>query len=69
MSFMTPPNPTNLDTLRNRGAKMLVIHGSSDPVFSVDDTASCYDKLDAYYGGSAAMAVRFLPVNAKRTTH
>jgi feruloyl esterase len=62
MSFMTPPNPTNLDTLRNRGAKMLVIHGSSDPVFSVDDTASWYDKLDAYYGGSAAMAVRFFRV-------
>ncbi len=62
MSFMTPPNPSNLDTLRNRGAKMLVIHGSSDPVFSVEDTASWYDKLDSYYAGSAAMAVRFFRV-------
>ena len=62
MSFMTPPNPTILDTMRNRGAKMLVIHGSSDPVFSVDDTASWYDKLDSYYAGSAAMAVRFFRV-------
>ncbi|MEY3887052.1 MAG: hypothetical protein RL650_1144 [Pseudomonadota bacterium] len=62
MSFMTPPNPTNLDTLRNRGAKMLVIHGASDPVFSADDTANWYDKLDNYYGGSAAMAVRFFLV-------
>ncbi|MEH7118029.1 tannase/feruloyl esterase family alpha/beta hydrolase, partial [Neobacillus vireti] len=39
MEFMTPPNPTHLDTLRNRGAKMIVAHGDADGVFSPDDTA------------------------------
>jgi feruloyl esterase len=33
LSFMTPPNPTNLDALRARGAKMIVAHGLSDGVF------------------------------------
>lgn len=62
MSFMTPPNPANLDTMRARGAKMIVIHGSSDPVFSVDDTAAWYDSVDARYAGQAAKAVRFFRV-------
>ncbi|MES2634193.1 MAG: tannase/feruloyl esterase family alpha/beta hydrolase [Pseudomonadota bacterium] len=62
MSFMTPPNPTQLDALRNRGAKMMVIHGSSDPVFSVDDTTAWYDALDARYSGQAAGFTRFYRV-------
>jgi len=62
MSFMTPPNPTQLDTLRNRGAKMIVIHGSSDPVFSVDDTTAWYEALDARYAGGAVEFTRFFRV-------
>ena len=62
MSFMTPPNPTQLDQLRNRGAKMMVIHGTSDPVFSVDDTTAWYEKLDAQYGGRASDFARFYRV-------
>lgn len=62
MSFMTPPNATNLDTLRNRGAKMIVVHGASDGVFSIDDTAAWYDALNARLGGKAADAVRFFRV-------
>ncbi len=38
--FMTPPDPTNLDTIRNRGAKLLVTHGASDPIFSAKDKSS-----------------------------
>lgn len=49
MSFMTPPHPDQLDALRNRGAKMIVIHGTSDPVFSADDTAAWYDTLSNRY--------------------
>ncbi len=49
MSFMTPPNPSRLDTLRDRGGKMIVVHGASDGVFSVDDTKAWYDALDASY--------------------
>jgi feruloyl esterase len=62
ISFMTPPDETNLDALRKRGAKMLVIHGTSDAVFSVDDTSAWYEALDERLGGSAADAVRFFRV-------
>jgi feruloyl esterase len=54
MSFMTPPNPTNLATLKNRGAKVMVYHGVSDPVFSVNDTTAWYDGLQAVNGGDAS---------------
>ena len=37
---MTPPNPTTCRTLKNRGAKMMVYHGTSDPIFSSDDTTA-----------------------------
>ena len=59
MAFMTPPDPANLDALRQRGAKMLVFHGASDGVFSIDDTAAWYRALDDRLGGRAADAVRF----------
>ncbi|MDZ7856993.1 tannase/feruloyl esterase family alpha/beta hydrolase [Sphaerotilus sp.] len=62
MSLMTPPDPANLDTMRLRGGKMLVIHGSADGVFSVDDTAAWYDALDQRLAGRAADAVRFFRV-------
>ncbi|NML16380.1 tannase/feruloyl esterase family alpha/beta hydrolase [Azohydromonas caseinilytica] len=54
MGFMTPPNPTELGTLKNRGAKMLVYHGVSDPIFSVNDTQAWYDGLRAANGGDAS---------------
>lgn len=62
MSFMTPPNPAQLDTLRNRGAKMMVIQGQSDGVFSPDDTKAWYGSVDSRYGGHAADFVRFYRV-------
>ena len=62
MSFMTPPEPANLDALRNRGAKMIVVHGASDGVFSIDDTAAWYDALDSRLAGKAGEAVRFFRV-------
>ncbi|WP_400082002.1 tannase/feruloyl esterase family alpha/beta hydrolase [Yoonia sp. R78084] len=60
--FMTPPDPTNLDTIRDRGAKLLVIHGVSDPVFSAKDTAAWFEELDAQYSGSAEELARFFLV-------
>ncbi|MDB6001763.1 MAG: esterase [Rhizobacter sp.] len=54
MSFMTPPNPTNLSTLKNRGAKVMVYHGASDPVFSVNDTTAWVEGLNAANGGDAS---------------
>lgn len=62
MSFMTPPDPTHLDTLRDRGAKMIVIHGASDGVFSPDDTAAWFDELDRNNGGDAEQFARYFEV-------
>jgi pimeloyl-ACP methyl ester carboxylesterase len=62
MSFMTPPNPTNLSTLKNRGGKILVYHGVSDAIFSVNDTAAWYDGLRAANGGDASNFARFFRV-------
>jgi Tannase and feruloyl esterase len=42
MSFMTPPNPTKMQGLRERGGKIMVYHGVSDSIFSVNDTETWY---------------------------
>ncbi|SEA77733.1 tannase/feruloyl esterase family alpha/beta hydrolase [Variovorax sp. YR216] len=62
MSFMPPPDASNLSTLRNRGAKMIVYHGTSDPVFSSDDTAAWYERLQGANGGDASSFARYFPV-------
>lgn len=62
MSFTNPPNPTNLDTLRDRGAKMIVVHGGADPLTSPDVTARWYDKLDNAYHQQAEDFVRYFEV-------
>ncbi len=61
-SLTTPPNPTQLSTLKNRGAKVMVYHGVSDPIFSVDDTKAWYDGLRANNGGDASNFARFYRV-------
>jgi feruloyl esterase len=46
MSFMTPPRPDRIDDrLRRHGGRMIVYHGVSDPIFSVDDTTAWYRTL------------------------
>ncbi|HWI11522.1 MAG TPA: tannase/feruloyl esterase family alpha/beta hydrolase, partial [Burkholderiaceae bacterium] len=62
LSFMTPPNPSKLGTLKNRGAKMMVYHGTSDPIFSSDDTTAWYESLRTANGGDAANFARFYRV-------
>lgn len=62
MEFMTPPNPTNLDALRDSGGKMIVVQGGADGVFSPDDTASWYEGLDAAYKKKAGDFVRYFEV-------
>lgn len=62
MSFMTPPNPGDLSTLRNRGARMMVYHGTADPIFSSDDTRNWYDALAAGDQGRTANYARYFPV-------
>jgi Tannase and feruloyl esterase len=51
MSFMTPPNPTRMTGLRDRGGKIIVYHGVSDPIFSVNDTEAWYTGLQRDSGG------------------
>ena len=39
MSFMTPPHPDRIDdNLRRHRSRMIVSHGVSDPIFSINDT-------------------------------
>ena len=62
LSFMTAPNPTKLGTLKNRGAKKMVYHGTSDPIFSSDDTTAWYEALRTENGGDASNFARFYRV-------
>ncbi|MEO8153371.1 MAG: tannase/feruloyl esterase family alpha/beta hydrolase [Rhizobacter sp.] len=62
MSFMTPPTPTDLSKLKARGSKMIVFHGNSDPVFSVNDTINWYEGLRAANGGDASGFARLFTV-------
>jgi pimeloyl-ACP methyl ester carboxylesterase len=53
-SFMIPPdNGENLSTVRNRGAKIMVYHGVSDPIFSPLDTVNWYNNVTANNNGDA----------------
>jgi hypothetical protein len=62
LSAIAMPDPSDLATLRDRGGKMIVIHGVSDMIFSVDDTRAWYEGLDAANAGRAAGFARFFPV-------
>ena len=62
MTLYTPPNPTDLSTLRNRGAKLLVYHGTADPVFSYNDTIAWYKGLAAANNGDATNFARVFAV-------
>ena len=62
MSFMTPPNATNLGKLKRRGAKMMVYHGTADPIFSSDDTTAWYEGLRTDNGGSAGNFARYYTI-------
>lgn len=55
MSFMMPPDELNLDILRYRGGKMLLVHGTADGVFSVDDTQNWYDRLVQRYAQNSSI--------------
>jgi hypothetical protein len=62
LSFMPPPHPTDLSTLKNRGAKMLIYHGTSDPIFSSQGTTEYYEGLRSANGGNAANFARYFRV-------
>ncbi len=62
LSLMQPVEPTKLDKLKNRGAKVMVYHGVSDPIFSVNDTTAWYEGLRANNGGDASSFARYYRV-------
>jgi hypothetical protein len=62
LSFMLPPKPAELSALRLRGAKMMVYHGTSDPIFSSDDTTAWYEALRGANGGDASSFAKFYRV-------
>lgn len=59
IEFMTPPNPTQLSTLKARG-KLIVVHGTADPVFSSNDTMAWYDALTSADASAPSYARLFL---------
>ncbi len=65
LNLMTPPqndNPVNLAALKARGAKVMLYHGVSDPIFSEEDTRQWVERVNTAQGGSAFNFVRFFPV-------
>ena len=62
MSFMTPPDATRLHSLQQQGGKLLVFHGTADPVFSATDTARWYESLSATHGRSTDDMARYFEV-------
>jgi feruloyl esterase len=52
----------DLERFRGRGAKMIVVHGVSDPVFSINDTLAWWNEVDRAAHGRAAAFVRVFPV-------
>jgi feruloyl esterase len=51
-----------LAQFRARGGRMIVPHGVSDPVFSLNDTLAWYREADELNRGAAAEFVRVFPV-------
>jgi len=62
MDFMTPPDVRDLSALRSRGAKVIVYHGVSDPIFSVEDSVAWYRGIDKHSGGRATDFARLYRV-------
>jgi hypothetical protein len=62
LTYMTPPNPTDLRALKDRGGKIIVYHGTADPVFSYNDTLAWYLGLTASNAGDASGFARFFAV-------
>lgn len=59
--FMMASN-TDLSAFKKRGGKLIVTHGVSDPIFSVNDTISWVDEVNKRNKGKASDFVRFFAV-------
>lgn len=52
----------DIDAFRKHGGKLIVYHGVSDPIFSINDTIAWYREIEARTNGEAADTVRLFPV-------
>ncbi len=62
---ITPPgkfSPENLLPLRQRGAKILLYHGVSDAIFSSDDTAAWFNRVNESQSSKAEQFTRYFPI-------
>ncbi|WP_316014463.1 tannase/feruloyl esterase family alpha/beta hydrolase [Roseobacter sp. HKCCA0434] len=64
MEVMSPPGSDDpeLAAFRDAGARLIVVHGNSDAVFSAKNTADWYATLDANNGGEAGDFALYYPV-------
>ncbi|MFP8778534.1 tannase/feruloyl esterase family alpha/beta hydrolase [Hydrogenophaga sp. RWCD_12] len=62
LDFMGTLEAPEFDRLRGRGGKVLVFHGTADPIFSSDHTQAWYRALDAHQQGRAAEFARLFLV-------
>jgi hypothetical protein len=62
MGAATPRNPTDLSTVRDRGGKVLIYHGVSDPIFSVSDSEAYVRGVNRANRGRAADFLRLFRV-------
>jgi poly(3-hydroxybutyrate) depolymerase len=53
---------TNLSAFKKHGGKLLITHGVSDPIFSVNDTIAWLEEVNKVNKGKAADFVRFFAV-------
>src|SRR6185503_7919935 len=53
---------TDLAAFRARGGKLIIVHGVSDPVFSIMDTVSWWNDLNSVNGKRADEFVRLFAV-------
>jgi hypothetical protein len=53
---------TDLTAFKNRGSKLLIVHGVSDPVFSINNTIDWWNDVNKVNSGAAAGFVRMFAV-------
>jgi feruloyl esterase len=61
LSFMNADS-TDLTKFRARGGKLVIVHGVSDPVFSINDTIHWWNDLNSRTNGAAAAVARLFAV-------
>jgi hypothetical protein len=52
----------DLSAFKRRGGKLLVVHGASDPIFSLHDSIAWWKRVDAAEQGQAALFTRLFTV-------